>query len=292
MSDATTAIGSNLQPVDLHLRRRHRSDRLMTAVLTVVMVAVIALLGWILIYVAIQGSQALNLDFLIQTPPGNPSDTGGGFANGIVGSFIIVGLATLAAVPIGIAAAIYLNQYAGRVAHGVRLITDVMLGIPTIVTGAFVYALYVVRFGFSGYAGALALGLVMVPLIMRATEEMLRLVPNDVREASFALGVSRSRTIISILTPAARAGIITGVMLAVARAMGETAPLLLTTLGNDLFMVTKPSQRMSTLSLQIFGGATGGYTAGQERAWAGALVLIAIVLLLTIGARLIARRSR
>ena len=151
-----------------------------------------------------------------------------------------------------------------------RLVTDVMLGIPTIVTGAFVYALWVVEFGFSGFAGAFALALVMVPLIVRATEEMLRLVPRDIREASLALGVTQSRTIVSVLLPTARAGIITGVMLAVARAMGETAPLLLTTLGNDLFVETNPGQRMSTLSLQIFGSATGGFVTrrtgrGQAR---------------------------
>jgi phosphate transport system permease protein len=120
---------------------------------------------------------------------------------------------------------------------------------------------------------------------------MLRLVPRDIREASLALGVTQSRTIVSVLLPTARAGIITGVMLAVARAMGETAPLLLTTLGNDLFVETNPTQRMSTLSLQIFGSATGGFVNAQQRAWAGALTLIAIVLLLTIMARLIARSS-
>ena len=131
----------------------------------------------------------------------------------------------------------------------------------------------------------------MVPLIVRATEEMLRLVPRDIREASLALGATQSRTIVSVLLPTARAGIITGVMLAIARAMGETAPLLLTALGNDLFVETNPGERMSTLSLQIFGSATGGFVNAQNRAWAGALTLIVIVLLLTIMARLIARRS-
>jgi phosphate transport system permease protein len=250
------------------------------------------LLVWVLAYVAAQGLQALDWGFITDTPPGNPSDAGGGFANGIIGSLIIVGIATLVAVPFGIGCAIYLNQYAaGRIAHALRLVTDVMLGIPTIVTGAFVYALWVVEFGFSGYAGAIALAFVMVPLIVRATEEMLRLVPRDVREASLALGVTKSRTISSVLLPTARAGIITGVMLAVARAMGETAPLLLTTLGNDLFMETNPGHRMSTLSLQIFGSATGGFPSAQARAWAGALVLITIVLLLTILARLVSRTS-
>jgi phosphate transport system permease protein len=274
------------------LRRRHRRDRAMTWLLTALMAGIGGLLLWILAYVAVKGVQALNWGFLTDTPPGNPSDAGGGFVNGIIGSGIIVGIATLLAVPLGIGCAIYLNQYAkGRVAAVVRLVTDVMLGIPTIVTGAFVYALWVVEFGFSGYAGAFALALVMVPLIVRATEEMLRLVPRDIREASLALGVTQSRTIVSVLLPTARAGIITGVMLAVARAMGETAPLLLTTLGNDLFVETDPGNRMSTLSLQIFGSATGGFVNAQNRAWAGALTLIALVLVLTIIARLIARTS-
>jgi phosphate transport system permease protein len=279
-------------PLASSLRRRHRTDRGMTILLTVLMIGIGGLLVWVLGYVAVQGIQALDWGFVTDTPPGNPSDTGGGFANGIVGSLVIVGIATAAAVPFGIGCAIYLNQYAdGRIAHALRLVTDVMLGIPTIVTGAFVYALWVVQFGFSGYAGALALAFVMVPLIVRATEEMLRLVPREIREASLALGVTKSRTIASVLLPTARAGIITGVMLAVARAMGETAPLLLTTLGNDLFMETNPGNRMSTLSLQIFGSATGGFPSAQARAWAGALVLITIVLLLTVLARLVSRTS-
>jgi phosphate transport system permease protein len=291
MATAPTTLEPN-GPLAPMLRRRHRRDRGMTLLLTALMIGIGALLVWILSYVALKGLAALDWDFLTQTPPGNPSDTGGGFKNGIIGSFIIVGIATLIALPLGIGCAIYLNQYAdGRVASALRLVTDVMLGIPTIVTGAFVYALWVVEFGFSGFAGALSLGLVMVPLITRATEEMLRLVPRDIREASLALGVTKSRTIVAVLLPTARAGIITGAMLAIARAMGETAPLLLTTLGNDLFVETSPGQRMSTLSLQIFNGATGGFPSAQARAWAGALTLIAIVLLLTIAARLIARRS-
>jgi phosphate transport system permease protein len=274
-------------------RRRHVVDRLMTLLLGLIVAGVIALLAWVLGYVAVKGLRAISWTFLTSTPPGNPSDTGGGFENGIVGSFIIVGIATAMAVPVGIAAAVYLMEYGrGRFASLIRFLTDVMLGIPTIVTGAFIYALFVLRFGFSGYAGALALALVMLPLIVRATEEMLRLVPKDLREASHALGVTRARTIMTVVLPTASAGIITGVMLAVARAMGETAPLLLTALGNDLFMQTNPGQRMSTLSLLIFGSSTTGFVAAQQRAWAGALTLIAIVLLLTFVARLIGRRSK
>jgi phosphate transport system permease protein len=289
MATASDTFRGSAAPM---LRRRHRRDRAMTLLLSALMVAIGALLVWILLYVALKGVNAINWGFLTDTPPGNPSDAGGGFYNGIIGSFIIVGLATVVAVPLGIGCAIYLNQYAtGRIAGVVRLVVDVMLGIPTIVTGAFVYAIWVIEFGFSGYAGAFSLGLVMVPLIVRATEEMLRLVPRDVREASLALGVTQSRTIVSVLLPTALAGIITGVMLAVARAMGETAPLLLTALGNDLFVETNPGNRMSTLSMQIYTGATGGFVNAQDRAWAGALTLIVIVLALTIIARLVARTS-
>jgi phosphate transport system permease protein len=279
-------------PLASQLRRRHRTNRGMTWLLSALMAGIGALLVWILIYVALKGVKAINWGFITDTPPGNPSASGGGFYNGIIGTFEIVGIAMLIALPLGIGCAIYLNQYAtGRIASVLRLVTDVMLGIPTIVTGAFIYALWVVEFGFSGFAGALSLALVMVPLIVRATEEMLRLVPPDLKEASLALGVTQSRTIVSVMLPTARAGIITGVMLAVARAMGETAPLLLTALGNDLFVETNPGARMSTLSLQIFGSATGGFVNAQNRAWAGALLLIVIVLLLTIMARLVARRS-
>jgi len=286
------SLGGGSGSLAPQLRRRHRRNRGMTYLLTLLMAGIGALLIWILSYVAIKGVKAINWGFITDTPPGNPDAAGGGFYNGIIGTFEIVGIATLIALPLGIGCAVYLNQYAtGRIAGVLRLVTDVMLGIPTIVTGAFVYALWVVEFGFSGFAGALALALVMVPLIVRATEEMLRLVPGDLKEASLALGVTQSRTIVSVLLPTARAGIITGVMLAVARAMGETAPLLLTALGNDLFVETNPGQRMSTLSLQIFGSATGGFVNAQNRAWAGALLLIAIVLTLTIMARLIARKS-
>ena len=274
------------------LAGRHRTNRLMTWFLTLLMAGVVAILLWVLAYVALKGYSALNWNFLTDTPPGNPSDAGGGFANGIVGSVIIVGIATVIAVPVGIGAAIFLSEYGGgRFASVVRFLTDVTLGIPTIVVGAFVYAVWVLNFGFSGYAGALAMAIVMLPLIVRASEEMLRLVPNDLREASLAMGVTRARTTLSVVLPAATSGLITGVMLAVARAMGETAPLLLTTLGNDLFMEHDPGKRMSTLSLQIFGSATAGFPDALARAWAGALTLVGMVLILYVAARLIGRRN-
>ena len=273
--------------------RRRRFDRVMMAVLGATMLIAVGVLAWVLVYVAVQGFTYLGPDFLVKTPPGNPGQGGGGFYNGIVGSFIVVGLASVIAIPLGVAAAIYLVEYGrGWFANLVRFFTDVLIGIPTIVTGAFVYAVWVIRFGFSGVAGAIALGIVMLPLIIRTTEEILRLVPQGYREGSYALGASRVQTIVKIVLPTALPGITTGVMLAVARAMGETAPLLLTALGNDLFVEYNPTKRMSTLSLQIFGNAISGFKAGQARAWSGALTLIVVVLALTITARFFAARTR
>jgi phosphate transport system permease protein len=246
-----------------------------------------------LIYVAIAGFRALSPSFFTGTPPGNPAATGGGFFNGIVGSLIVVGIATALAVPLGIGAAIYLVEYGrGRVSAMIRFVNDVLIGIPTIVTGAFVYALWVTHFGFSGFAGSIALAIVMLPLVTRTTEEMLRLVPGELREGSLALGATRSQTVLRISLPVALPGIITGVMLAVARAMGETAPLLLTALGNELFTELNPGKRMEVLSLQIFDNAATGFMQAQARAWAGALTLIAIVLILTVVARFFGRRVR
>jgi phosphate transport system permease protein len=276
-----------------HTAKRRRRSAVATAALALMMAGVLAVLAWVLLYVAVQGFSALTPAFFVSNPPGNPGASGGGFANGILGSFIVVGIATLISVPIGILAAIYLAEYGrGRWSTTVSFFTDVLIGIPTIVTGAFVYSIWVIRYGFSGFAGSLALAIVMLPLIIRTTTQMLTLVPDELREASLALGASKRKTVLRIVLPAALPGIITGLMLAIARAMGETAPLLLTALGNDLFTEANPGKRMSTLSLQIFNNAITGFKAGQARAWAGALTLVGIVLILTIVARFFARRSR
>jgi phosphate transport system permease protein len=276
-----------------HTAKRRRRSTAATAALALMMAGVIAVLAWVLLYVAVQGFSALTPAFFVSNPPGNPGASGGGFANGILGSFIIVGLAALISVPIGILAAIYLAEYGrGRWSNTVSFFTDVLIGIPTIVTGAFVYSIWVIRYGFSGFAGSLALAIVMLPLIIRTTTQMLNLVPDELREASLALGASKRKTVVRIVLPAALPGIITGLMLAIARAMGETAPLLLTALGNDIFTEANPAKRMSTLSLQIFNNAISGFKAGQARAWAGALTLVGIVLILTAIARFFARRSR
>jgi phosphate transport system permease protein len=279
--------------IEAYAAKRRRRSATATTGLVIVMVGVLAVLAWVLLYVAVQGFSALAPSFFVSNPPGNPSAAGGGFANGILGSLIVVGLAALIAIPLGILAAIYLAEYGrGRWSNAVGFFTDVLIGIPTIVTGAFVYSVWVIHFGFSGFAGSLALAIVMLPLIVRTTTQMLKLVPDSLREASLALGASKRKTVTRIVLPAALPGIITGLMLAVARAMGETAPLLLTALGNDLFTEVNPGKRMSTLSLQIFDNAISGFKSGQARAWAGALTLVAIVLILTFAARFFAQRSR
>jgi len=194
----------------------------MTVLLAVVMLATLTVLGWVLVYVAAQGLKYLGPTFLTQNPPGNPSQAGGGFENGIIGSLIVVGMATLFSVPIGVAAAVAIIEYGGRFAAATGFVADVLVGLPSIVIGAFVYVLWVTHFGFSGVAGSIALAIIMLPLVVRATAEMLRLVPVALREAAASLGIGRARTIVSVVLPSARAGITTGVMLAVARAMGET----------------------------------------------------------------------
>jgi phosphate transport system permease protein len=275
------------------LAGRKRRSRVVTGILVLLMALTIGVLAWVLIYVALQGLQYIGPSFLVENPPGIPGAGGGGFFNGILGSFIVVGIASLIAIPIGILSAIYLSEYGrGRWSSAVSFFTDVLIGIPTIVTGAFVYSIWVIRYGFSGFAGSLALAIIMLPLIIRTTTQMLQLVPREMREASLALGASQRQTVLRIVLPTALPGIITGLMLAVARAMGETAPLLLTALGNDLFTETNPGKRMSTLSLQIFSNAISGFKANQSRAWAGALTLVAIVLILTTVARFVARRSK
>jgi phosphate transport system permease protein len=280
-------------PVDHRLSRRRFRNFVMTALLALTTAAAIAILVWVLGYIAVQGLQFLGPEFLTQNPPGSPAAAGGGFFNGIIGSLIVVGIASAIAIPFGVAVAVYLAELGrGRLAGAVRFFANVLMGIPTIVTGAFVYAIWVVRFGFSGFAGSLALAIVMIPLIIRTTEEMLRLVPTEVREAAYALGATPFQAVRKAVIPFALPGIVTGIMLAVARAMGETAPLLLTALGNDLFTETNPGHRMSTLSLQIFDNAVTGFRASQARAWAGALTLVLIVVGLFAIARLLSARAR
>jgi phosphate transport system permease protein len=221
--------------------------------------------------------------------------TGPGMGPAIVGTLVITALATLMAVPLGILGAIYLHEYGkrGRLASVLRFFADVMTGVPSIVMGLFIFTIWVVRFGtdgVTGFAGALALACLMLPIIIRSTEEMLRLVPDHLREASLALGSSRSRTILTVVMPTALPGIVSGVLLAVARAAGETAPLLFTVGAATQINWSPFSGPNTALSLQIFGNASQPFAGAQARAWGAALTLIALTFIFLVLSRIVAAR--
>ena len=242
-------------------------------------------LGFVLFYVVSEGIQALNIDFFTQMPK-PVGETGGGMANSIVGTLIVTGIGSAFAIPVGIMSGVYMSEYAGtRFASLVRFAADTLNGVPSIVIGVFVYGLAVMPFKqFSAIAGGLALGVMMIPIIARTTEELLLLVPGTMREGALALGATRSRAVFTVVVPSALPGIVTGIMLALARIAGETAPLLFTALNNRFFS-TKLTQPISTLTVQVYKYASSPYQDWHRQAWAGALVLVAIVLdLFTAGA--------
>lgn len=257
-----------------------------------ILMSMIALLPLftVLWYVIINGLPNLNLDFLTKLPA--PVGIAGGMANAIVGSLILVGVATIVAVPIGVGSGIYVAEYAGtRFASVIRFISDVLSGVPSIVAGLLIYGLVVVAMGnFSALAGGLSLAVLMLPTLTRTTEQMLVLVPVSLREGALALGATRMQTIMHVVLPAATRGLTTGIMLAIARVMGETAPLLFTAFGNSYWQngLTTP---IAALPLQIFVYATSPYPSWQAQAWTGALTLLGIILLINVTARLIARAS-
>jgi phosphate transport system permease protein len=243
-------------------------------------------------FVFLQGVSGLDLALLTQTPK-PPGETGGGLANAIVGTLMLVGLACVFSLPVGIGAGIYLAEYgrSGALAQLIRFIADVLTGVPSVVVGLFAYTVLVLPLGhFSALAGGFALGVIMFPTVVRATEEMLRLVPDSVREAGLALGVTRWRVTLRVVVPAALNGIVTGILLAVARAAGETAPLLFTAFGNP-FWNLDPTQPTAALPLQIFVYAISPYDDWHRQAWAGALVLVSLVLLASLAARLVGSRG-
>jgi phosphate transport system permease protein len=254
-----------------------------------VLVALVPL-GLVVFYVAQRGLQALSLSFFTHMPV-PMGESGGGMANAIVGTLIVSGLAALMAVPIGIISGIYVAEYAGRrFAAMVRLAADTLNGVPSIVVGLFAYMVAVLPFHrFSALAGGFALGVMMIPIIARTTEELLLLVPSSIREGALALGSTRARATFSVLLPAALPGIVTGVVLAFARIAGETAPLLFTAFNNRFFS-TRLDQPISTLTVQVFTYATGPYDDWHRQAWAGALVLVSIVVVCSLLARLATRR--
>jgi len=210
----------------------------------------------------------------------------------VVGTLIITATATLMAVPLGILAAVYLNEYGkkNKLAQVIRTMSDVMTGVPSIVMGLFIYTIWVVNFGYSGFAGALALACLMLPVVIRSTEEMLRLVPDELRQASLALGARKRRTIVTVVLPASISGIVSGALLAIARAAGETAPIIIVV---GAIRSTNPNLfegSNTALPAQIFANAASPFQPAQDRAWGAALTLIVIVLLFTIVARIIANR--
>jgi phosphate transport system permease protein len=247
-------------------------------------------LASVLAYVMLQGASALNWAFFTRLPA-PVGDPGGGMANAIMGTLTLIALASCVGLPVGILGGLYLAELGdGRVGWWVRFTADVLNGVPSIVIGVFVYAVAVVPLRhFSALAGGLALGLMMVPVAMRTTEELVRLVPASLREAALALGIPWWTTILRVVLRTATAGVVTGVMLAVARIGGETAPLLFTAFNNQ-FWPTGLNQPISSLTVQLYNYAISPYDTWHRQAWAAALVLLAITLVLNISARLISRQ--
>ena len=271
--------------------RRVVADHLATMLAWLAALLVLVPLGAIFGYLVYRGVGSIDLAFFTQIPK-PVGETGGGMANAIVGSGIILGIASLIGIPLGIGSGIYLAEFGrGRFGNLVRFTADVLNGIPSIVMGIAIYALVVVRqLHFSAVSGGIALALMMVPTIARATEEMLLMVPQALREAALGLGIPKWRTTLSISLRTASAGIITGIMLAFARVAGETAPLLFTAFGNS-FWNLNPNQPTAALPLQIFTYAISPYDEWHRKAWAGALVLVVLIVMAVSSVRIVASRG-
>ena len=274
--------------------RRHAVDRLMGTLIYASFVAAAAPLASLLWQVISRGSNAISGYFLTHSMRSvSPSKPGGGIYHALLGTLEQVGLATLIAVPVGILTAVYLVEYGqrGRLGRTISFFVDVMTGVPSIVAGLFIYTLWVLTLGFdrSGLAAALALTILMLPVVIRSTEEMLRIVPMDLREASLALGVPKWKTIVRVVLPTATSGIVTGSMLAVARVSGETAPLLLTTFLSQSINANPFSGPQAAVPTFVWDQISSATPASLDRAWAGALTLIVLIMLFYGTAKLIAR---
>ncbi len=276
--------------------RRAIVDRIATAAMYSAFLIAIIPLALVIWYTVGRGLGRFSYQFLTHSMAGvGPLDSNGGIYHAIVGTVEQVGIAALISVPLGLLVAIYLNEYGrkGIMPTLTRLLVDVMTGIPSIVAGLFVLAFWVLGLhrGFSGLAGSMALAILMLPVVTRSSEEMLRLVPNSLREAAYALGIPKWRVILSIIVPTARTGITTGVMLAIARVTGETAPLLMTVFGSQFINVNPLHGSQESLPLYIFSQAGSAFKVDINRAWAAAMTLILIVVLLYVVARLLTRRD-
>jgi len=273
---------------NLHTWRKIKSG-LASSVATVAALLVITPLGLVFYHLLVSGIGSVNWDFFTHLPK-PVGEIGGGMANAIVGSAVLLGLASLIGVPVGVLGGVYLAEYGGARTNAIlRFVADVLNGVPSIIWGVVIYGLVVIRFkSFSAIAGGLALGLMMIPLIMRTTEEVLLLVPNGYREAALALGISRWKTILHIVMKTASKGIITGVLLAFARVAGETAPLLFTAFGNR-FWNHNLHEPIAALPLQIFTYAISPYDDWHRQAWAGALVLVVLIFVVNTLVRVLTR---
>ena len=259
----------------------------LTALCTLVAVGVLFV---ILAYIAMRGITALNLQFLIDTP--RPVGEGGGIGNAIVGSALLLLLSCVVGIPIGIACGIYLSEFGeGIQVSAVRFLIDTLTGIPSIVTGIFVYAVVVLRMRhFSAFAGGIALALIMIPIVARTAEEMIKLVPQSLREGALALGAPQWRVTLGVVLPAAASGIATGAMLAIARVSGETAPLLFTAFGSR-FHPRSLNEPIASLTVQIYNYAISPYDEWHAQAWAATIVLMALILSINVVVRFLTRQS-
>ena len=274
------------------LRQRRAVNNVMLSLTGFCTVFIASVLLFILGYLFVNGARNLDIAFFTQLPKPT-GETGGGMANGIVGSAKILAMATVIGVPIGFLGGVYLAEYGNKsFAFVVRYVTDLLNGVPSIVVGIFAYTLIVMKIKhFSALAGGLALGLMMVPIAVRSTEEFLRAVPNGLREGALALGTPKWRALATVVVPAAKDGIITGIMLNIARVAGETAPLLFTSLNNQFWSpgINKPT---STLPVMVYTYALSPYDDWHRQAWAAGFVLLMLILAINVSARMILSRSR
>ncbi|MBS1550720.1 MAG: phosphate ABC transporter permease PstA [Bacteroidetes bacterium] len=274
-----------------NLRRRKITNSVMLMLCILAAIITILPLLYIFFYTTQSGVSSLNIDFFTQLPK-PVGEEGGGMANAIAGSAILIGIGAMIGIPVGILSGIYISEYSKSfISTIVKFITDVLSGVPSIIVGIFAYGIIVIPMQrFSALAGGFALGILMIPTITKITEEMLKLVPQSLREASLALGVSRWKTTLKIVLKTASSGIVTGVLLAIARAAGETAPLLFTSFGNS-FWQTSIDEPMAALPLQIFAYAISPYDDWHRQAWAGAFVLIFLVFVVNLIVRIVTRNK-
>ena len=293
-SDSAASLGRQGPDLREPAGWRRSKNQIMTVLMWAAFVIVLVPLVFVLYTVISKGAGVINWQFLSNsTIPPNVMPVGdGGMGAAVIGTLEITGFAALIAIPLGVLGAIYINEYGGKGILGklIAFMSDVMTGVPSIVMGLFIYTIWVLHFGYSGLAGSFALACLMLPIIIRSSYEMLRLVPDSLRQGSYALGATKSRVTLTVVLPAAIGGIVSGALLAVARAAGETAPLLFTILtveGTNTNLFSGPDTALST---QIFANAQSPYVGAEARAWGAALTLIAIAFILMIVARIVTAR--